>query len=218
MSKMPYRIIKRVSDIFLSLLLLLILSPILLSISLLIYLIDKGDIFVKDPLRLGKGGKEFRMYKFRSMVPNAHQEILSNPKYKELKKKWEANGNKLKIEEDSRITLVGRFLRRTDFDELPQLINVLLGHMSLIGPRPTYKDEVERYLNKHPKDERYFRDIFSVRPGITGVWQVSGRNSIDFKNRLVLDSQYAKNLNMLDDLKIFFKTPYIVFTRKGAYE
>lgn len=218
MSKMPYRIIKRVIDIFFSLLLLLLLLPGLLLISLLIYITDRGDIFVKDPLRLGKGGREFRMYKFRSMIPNAHQEILNNPKYKELKEKWENNGNKLKIEDDSRITFIGKFLRRTDFDELPQLFNVLLGDMSLIGPRPTYKGEVERYFKKYPKDKTYLGDIFTVRPGITGVWQISGRNRITFRNRLVLDAKYAKNLNMIDDLKIFLKTPYVVLTRKGAYE
>jgi len=215
---MLYRKIKRLFDIIASFIILILTSPLLLIISLLILLIDKGEIFVKDPLRMGMNGREFRMYKFRTMIPNAHQEILNNPKYSELKKKWEENGNKLKIEEDTRITCIGKFLRKTDLDEIPQLYNVLKGEMSLIGPRPMYKDEIERYLKKRPKDEEYLNDIFKVRPGLTGIWQVSGRNEIPFSERLRIESEYSKNFNFFDDLKILLETPYIVLTRKGAYE
>jgi undecaprenyl-phosphate galactose phosphotransferase len=218
MSKMPYKIIKRVSDIILSLLLLILFSPFLLLASLLIWFGDRSEICVRDPLRIGLGGKEFRMYKFRTMIPNAHREILENPEYEDLKKKWEVNGNKLKIEEDIRITKIGRLLRRTDLDELPQLVNVLMGHMSIVGPRPMYKDELERHLKTNPEDEKYLNNILSVRPGITGLWQVSGRNEIPFGKRLKMDAEYSQEQNLLLDMKILLKTPYVVLTRKGAYE
>jgi undecaprenyl-phosphate galactose phosphotransferase len=218
MSKMPYKIIRRVSDIMLSLFLLILFSPFLLLVSFLIWLGDRNEICVKDPLRIGLGGKEFRMYKFRTMIPNAHREILENPEYADLKKKWEGNGNKLKIDDDIRITKIGKLLRKTDLDELPQLVNVLMGHMSLVGPRPMYKDELERHLKDQPEDGKYLKNILSVRPGITGLWQVSGRNEIPFGKRLKMDSKYAQEQNFLLDVKILLKTPYVVLTRKGAYE
>jgi lipopolysaccharide/colanic/teichoic acid biosynthesis glycosyltransferase len=218
MSKMPYKIIKRVSDIILSLLLLILFSPFLLLVSFLIWLGDRNEICVKDPLRIGLGAKEFRMYKFRTMIPNAHREILENPEYADLKKKWEGNGNKLKIDEDIRITKIGKLLRKTDLDEFPQLVNVLMGHMSIVGPRPMYKDELERHLKDQPEDGKYLKNILSVRPGITGLWQVSGRNEIPFGKRLKMDSKYAQEQNFLLDVKILLKTPYVVLTRKGAYE
>ncbi len=218
MSKMPYKIIKRVSDIVLSLFLLIFLLPFFLLVSFLIWLGDRDEIFVKDPLRIGLNGKEFRMYKFRTMIPNAHREILENPEYSDLKKKWEGNGNKLKIDEDIRITKIGKFLRRTDLDELPQLLNVLIGQMSLVGPRPMYKEELERHLKTNPMDEKYLKDILSVRPGISGLWQVSGRNEIPFGNRLKMDAKYSKEQNIFLDMKILLKTPYVVLTRKGVYE
>jgi len=215
---MPYKIIKRVSDIILSLFLIILFSPFLLLVSFLIWLGDRNEICVKDPLRIGLGGKEFRMYKFRTMIPNAHREILENPEYANLKKKWERNGNKLKIDEDIRITKIGKLLRKTDLDELSQLVNVLIGHMSIVGPRPMYKDELERHLKDNSQDERYLKDILSVKPGITGLWQVSGRNEIPFGKRLKMDSKYAQEQNFLLDVKILLKTPYVVLTRKGAYE
>ena len=218
MSKMPYKIIKRVSDIILSLLLLILFSPFLLLVSFLIWLGDRNEICVKDPLRIGLGAQEFRMYKFRTMIPNAHREILENPEYADLKKKWEGNGNKLKIDEDIRITKIGKLLRKTDLDEFPQLVNVLMGHMSIVGPRPMYKDELERHLKDQPEDGKYLKNILSVRPGITGLWQVSGRNEIPFGKRLKMDSKYAQEQNFLLDVKILLKTPYVVLTRKGAYE
>lgn len=218
MSKMPYKIIKRVSDIVLSLFLLILFLPFLLLVSFLIWLGDRNEIFVRDPLRIGLNGKEFRMYKFRTMIPNAHKEILENPVYSSLKEKWESNGNKLRIEEDIRITNIGRFLRRTDLDELPQLLNVLIGDMSLVGPRPMYKDELERHLKSNPEDEEYLKYILSVRPGITGLWQVSGRNEIPFTKRLKMDAWYSDKQSLLLDMQILLKTPYVVLTRKGAYE
>ena len=218
MLRILYKVIKRFFDILLSIFLLTLFSPLLIVVSFLIYISDRSDIFVKDPLRLGKDGKEFRMFKFRTMVPNAHNELLENPKYKKLKKKWQENGNKLKVDEDIRITGIGKFLRRTDIDELPQLFNVLIGQMSLIGPRPTYKTEIQEHIKKNPNDKKYLDIISQTRPGITGIWQVSGRNSIPFHKRAIMDAKYVQDLNFLTDLKILLKTPYVVLTREGAYE
>jgi lipopolysaccharide/colanic/teichoic acid biosynthesis glycosyltransferase len=143
---MFYPIIKRLGDIVLSFLLLIISSPLLLLTALMIKLTDGGEVFLRDPLRIGLNGKDFFMYKFRTMIPDAQNEILNNPKYKEKKKEWLKNGNKLKIKDDPRITWIGKILRRTDIDELPQLINVLKGDMSIVGPRPSYHYEMSRFL------------------------------------------------------------------------
>lgn len=218
MLKTLYRVIKRVLDILFSLFLLILIFPFLLLVSFLIWVSDKGEIFVKEPLRKGLNGEEFRMFKFRTMIPDAHSKLLKNPEYAELKKKWEKSGNKLTVEEDSRITKIGRILRKTDIDELPQLLNVLLGQMSLVGPRPTYTFEMDQHLKKYPRDIKYLENIFTVRPGMTGIWQVSGRNSIPFHKRLIMESKYVDNMNLLTDKIILLKTPYIVLTRKGAYE
>lgn len=218
MLKTLYSKSKRIFDILFSILLIVIFSPLLLVIAILIKLTDGGEIFVKDPIRLGKDEKEFQMAKFRTMIPNAHKNILENKEYAELKRKWEENGNKLRIDEDIRITKVGKLLRKTDLDELPQIFNVLKGDMSIVGPRPPYRDELERHFKNHPGDKRYLKKIFSVKPGITGIWQVSGRNKIPFHKRLIMDSRYVDQMNLFTDIIILLKTPYIVLTRKGAYE
>ena len=218
MSKTHYKFIKRFFDIFFSILLLILLSPLLLFTSFLIWVNDGGSIFVKEPLRKGKEGCNFKMYKFRTMIPDAHSQLLNNPKYKELKTKWVKNGNKMNSQEDSRITGIGRILRKCDIDELPQLINVFLGEMSLVGPRPTYDYEIIQHLKKHPKDKSLLKQIYTIRPGITGIWQVSGRNNIVLHDRFKMDAKYVKEMNFLIDLKILLKTPFVVITRKGAYE
>jgi undecaprenyl-phosphate galactose phosphotransferase len=183
---------------------------------MLIFIEDGGEVFVLSPKRLkGRDLEEFKMYKFRSMIPNAHDEILNNPKYADLKKEWLRTDGKLKICEDPRITRIGKVLRKTDLDELPQLLNVLKGEMSLVGPRPMYKEELERLPKKQKRD---LDEIFSVMPGITGVWAVSGRNTISFDDRLRIEAQYAKNLNFWTDFKILLKTPFVVLSRRGAYE
>lgn len=215
---MFYPIIKRLGDIVLSFLLLIISSPLLLLTALMIKLTDGGEVFLRDPLRIGLNGKDFFMYKFRTMIPDAQNEILNNPKYKEKKKEWLKNGNKLKIKDDPRITWIGKILRRTDIDELPQLINVLKGDMSIVGPRPSYHYEMSRFLKKHPEKEILVNSIWSVRPGITGLWQVSGRNKIPFEERIEIDARYAQNYDFILDLGILVQTPFVVLTRKGAYE
>jgi len=209
--------IKRIFDILFSLVVLIVLLPLLLICSLTIFLTDRKEIFVKEPLRLGRKGS-FKMYKFRTMIPNAHSEIEKNPKYKDLKKKWQDKDGKLKLSEDPRVTKIGRILRKTDIDELPQFLNVLKGEMSVVGPRPMYQEEVNRYIKKNPNGKKYIKQILKVSPGITGIWQVSGRNDISFEKRILLDVKYSKENNLVRDLKILLKTPYVVLTRKGAYE
>jgi lipopolysaccharide/colanic/teichoic acid biosynthesis glycosyltransferase len=215
---MFYPTIKRIGDITLSLILIIFFSPLLLIVAILIKISDGGEIFLHDPLRLGLNGKEFFMYKFRTMVPNAHQEIMENPKFKKEKRKWLKNGGKLRIKEDPRITWIGKILRSTDIDELPQLFNVLRGDMSLVGPRPSYHSEMVRFLKKYPEKESLVESMWSVRPGITGLWQISGRNDIPFWKRVELGSKYAQNYDLVLDLGILLQTPWIVVIRKGAYE
>ncbi|MDD4382410.1 MAG: sugar transferase [Candidatus Dojkabacteria bacterium] len=210
--------IKRIFDILISLVLLILSSPFILIISLTIYISDKGEIFVKSPKRIGKGGKEFQMYKFRTMIPDAHNKIHIDPKYKKLFEKWKKQDGKLKISEDPRITGIGKILRKTDLDELPQLLNVIKGEMSLVGPRPMYKEEIDRYLKANPKGRKYLKKIFKIRPGMTGIWQVSGRNSIPFPERIKMDAKYSNKIDLWRDFIIFLKTPVIILTRKGAYE
>jgi len=218
MSKTFYRKSKRILDIIVSLLTIIITSPVLLLSTLLIWFTDRKEVFVKEPLRIGLHGKEFKMLKFRTMIPDAHNKIQNDPEFKDLKDTWIKKDGKLKISEDRRITWIGKILRRTDIDELPQLFNVFMGDMSLVGPRPMYDGEIARYLGKFPEGKKYLRRIQRVRPGLTGIWQVSGRNEIRFKDRVILEAKYASNVNMKEDLKIFLKTPFVVLTRKGVYE
>jgi lipopolysaccharide/colanic/teichoic acid biosynthesis glycosyltransferase len=156
------------------------------------------------------------MYKFRSMIPNAHEKIR-NGELKEYQDQWKKHG-KLPIKEDPRITRVGRIIRRTDIDEIPQLINVLLGNMSIVGPRPLPADQIQRNRQQEPRIEEYMKDVFSVKPGITGVWQVSGRNSIPTHDQYRMNAQYAKRRSILYDLYIILRTPFAVLTRRGVYE
>lgn len=202
-----YLCLKRLIDIIAGIIGLLILLPIALVIKIIS--MCNGDfhriIFVQK--RIGKNGKEFDFYKFRSMVPNA-DEILFKlmEENEEIRKEYQENK---KLKEDPRITKVGKFIRRFSIDELPQLINVLKGDMTLIGNRP--------YLPREKADMgKYFNDIVKTKPGITGYWQVSGRSDVSFKARLKMEQFYSNNFGFKMDMKIFFKTFGAVFGHKGA--
>lgn len=202
-----YLCLKRLIDIIAGIIGLLILLPIALVIK--IVSMCNGDfhriIFVQK--RIGKNGKEFDFYKFRSMVPNA-DEILFKlmEENEEIRKEYQENK---KLKDDPRITKVGKFIRRFSIDELPQLINVLKGDMTLIGNRP--------YLPREKADMgKYFNDIVKTKPGITGYWQVSGRSDVTFKKRLKLEQYYSNNAGFKMDLSIFFKTFKVVLFGKGA--
>ena len=181
---------------------IIILSPALLAVITAIKLESKGKpIFVQD--RVGHNGKIFRMYKFRSMVMDA--EI----KKSDLVHKNEMSGPMFKIKDDPRVTKVGRFIRRTSIDELPQLINVLKGEMSLVGPRPSLPNEVEEF-------EPWMMERLEVKPGITCYWQVSGRNNIKFEDWMRLDIKYVREKNLLVDIKMIFKTGLLLFGDEHA--
>lgn len=200
--------IKRTFDIIFSIIALIIGSPIFLLVGLFIFCTSPGKIFYSHP-RIGRGGKVFRCYKFRSMYPDADKrlkEILnSNPA---LKKEWEQN---FKLKNDPRITPIGYFIRKTSLDELPQFWNVLKGDLSVVGPRPVVQEEVDKCMGaKAPK-------ILSIRPGLTGPWQVSGRSNTCYNKRIELDEYYVDNHSLFLDLKLISKTiPAMIFT-KGAY-
>ncbi|WP_435431498.1 sugar transferase [Sporolactobacillus laevolacticus] len=202
-----YLIAKRSIDIFGTIMGLIVSSPLFLAITLLYLFGDqKGPIFFKQK-RIGKNGKLFYIYKFRSMVINADLKLKSNH---DLYNKYIENNYKLEPDEDPRITKIGRFLRKTSFDELPQLLNVLKGEMSLVGPRPIVKEELEEYSNK--------KNMFlSVKPGMTGYWQATGRSTIGYPERVDIELYYVNHQSLVFDIKILLLTIRSVIIRKGAY-
>jgi len=200
------RFIKRMFDIVVSGLLLLILSPVILVIAAMTKL--EGDPVFFGHLRLGKNGKPFSCWKFRSMMPGSEailqRYLAENP---EAKAEWEATQ---KLKNDPRVTRLGNFLRRTSLDELPQLVNVLRGDMSLVGPRPIVIAEV-------PKYDHDIAHYYRVSPGITGLWQVSGRNDVTYEQRVQMDSWYVRNWSLWHDIAILCKTIPALMNRQGAY-
>lgn len=213
---MAYDFVKRMMDIILVIILGIVFFPIAVIVAMAIKLESpKGTILLGDtPPRVGKNGRLFRTLKFRSMIPNAHILIRTDPKYKEAYEQYK--GNSYKLTRDPRVTRVGRFIRKYSLDEVPQFINVLRGDMSLIGPRPYFADELEEQQIKFPQTKELVKEALSVRPGITGLWQVSGRSQINFDKRIQMDAEYAKSKNLWYDLKILFKTPYVMLSGQGA--
>lgn len=197
-----YEFAKRILDFIASLCALLILSPVLLIVSILIATTSKGPVIFKQD-RVGKNGVIFKMYKFRSMVANA-EELKA-----QLEKDNEMNGPMFKIKNDPRITKVGRFIRKTSIDEIPQLINVLKGEMSLVGPRPSLPSEVKEF-------EPWMLERLTILPGLTCYWQVMGRNNIEFNEWMKLDIKYVRERNFWLDLKLIFKTFFVLFGDKSA--
>ncbi|MDD4169651.1 MAG: sugar transferase [Desulfotomaculaceae bacterium] len=201
--------IKHFFDLTFGLILFTICLPFLLMFAVWLKLDSKGPIlFIQK--RLGKNGKVFHCYKFRTMVQDAEKALkrsLENDP--DLKKEWEYN---FKLKNDQRITRFGSFLRKTSLDELPQMINVIRGEMSLVGPRPR-----PLYELVGREDDKIFKLGLSVRPGITGLWQVSGRNELDFHHRIWLDAVYVQKRSLLLDIYLLFRTISIVLRQKGAY-
>lgn len=173
-------------------------------------------MLAETPKRVGQGGKLFRMYKFRSMIVGAHDLLHRDPKYKDLLKKYQQNSYKLSIDDDPRITRVGKFIRKTSIDELPQLFNILEGQMSLVGPRAYYPYELEDQQKKFPQTEKYVKIILQAKPGLTGVWQISGRSAINFDKRVEIDAEYVQKKSIFYDIWIIMKTFPAVFLGKGA--
>lgn len=198
--------LKRIIDIIGALVGLILFSPFIIIVSFIIFITDGRPIFFSQG-RLGLGGKTFHIFKFRSMRRDAEEILRSNPF---IYKKYVSNNYKLPEGEDPRITKIGLFLRKTSLDELPQFWNVLIGDMSLVGPRPIIQAELNEYGSK--------RFLFlSMKPGITGVWQVSGRSDIKYPERVTLELSYLDKQGITFDIGILFRTVYSVFKRKGAF-
>lgn len=199
-----YRFIKRLFDIVASSCAVIILSPIFLIIAIAIKINDPAGPVFYSQIRVGKNGKKFRMFKFRSMVTNA-DELLEK-----LRDQNEVKGAMFKMKEDPRITKVGKFIRKYSLDELPQLLNVVGGSMSIVGPRPPLPAEVAEYTD-------YDKQRLLVRPGATGMWQVGGRNDLSFDQMVELDLTYINERSVWLDLKIMFETVKVMIKPNAAY-
>lgn len=202
-----YKFLKRIVDIIGALFGVIMLVPMTIGIYIANLIVgDKGPIFYSQN-RIGKDGKNFKMYKFRSMVMGADEKLEKYLQENEdARREYKINK---KLKDDPRVTEIGKFIRKTSIDEFPQFINVLKGEMSLVGPRP--------YLPREINDMGYaYQYITAVKPGVTGLWQVSGRNDVTFKERLDLDMEYFENKNLLFEIKILFWTVSSVVHKKGA--
>ena len=215
---MFYDFLKRIFDIAGSLIALIVLSPLMIMVIIGIKLMSEGPLFY-TPARVGKGGRLFKMLKFRSMkmykikgrMVHAEKYLLKNPKLLALYKK-----GSFKLADDPRITPFGKIIRKFSLDELPQLVNVLKGDMSLVGPRAYQKDELDHQQKVYPHTKNYVKIILRARPGASGPWQVSGRSQINFDRRVEMDAKYIKRRSIIYDLWIIIKTPFAMLSGEGA--
>lgn len=203
-AKVVYHFIKRAIDICGSSLGLIVLSPLFLIVGYMIKKEESGGPIFFSQDRVGKNGEVFKMYKFRSMCIDAEERLSVLLEHNEI------GGAMFKMKDDPRVTKIGKFIRKTSIDELPQLFNVLKGNMSLVGPRPPLPREVEQYTN-------YDIQRLIVKPGCTGVWQISGRNNVDFDKMVEMDIQYIENMSIVKDIMIILKTAIIMIRPNGAY-
>lgn len=202
LSRNTYEFLKRLMDIICSMSALIVLAPILIVVAILIKIESKGPVIFSQE-RVGINNKKFKMYKFRSMVVNA--EDMKG----KLEKQNERKGPMFKIKNDPRVTTIGRFVRKTSIDELPQLINILKGEMSIVGPRPSLPKEVIQF-------EPWMLERLKVKPGLTCYWQVQGRDHIEFEDWMRLDVKYVKDRNFLLDIKLIFKTFFVFLGDQNA--
>lgn len=199
-----YESSKRMLDFLISLIALIILSPLLIIVTCIIKIAEPKHPVFFSQIRLGKNKKPFKIYKFRTMNVDAESQIKS------LMEKNEIKGAMFKMKEDPRVTKIGAFLRKTSIDEFPQLFNVLKGDMAIVGPRPPLPREVAEYTS-------YELKRLAVTPGCTGVWQVSGRNELDFNEMVELDLHYIEDRSILMDIKIMIKTVFVIVGEKNGY-
>lgn len=211
---MGFEPLKRLIDILGSLFLLFLFFPILLATAIAIKVGSTGPIFADTPKRVGKNGKLFHPYKFRSMIVNAHKLLKNDHRFKKLY--FEYKKSSYKLQRDPRITKIGKFIRKHSIDEMPQLVNVLRGEMSIVGPRPYYPDELHDQTEKYPQTKPLVKDVLSVKPGITGFWQVSGRSEVNFDKRIEMDAYYARKCSIFLDILIIIKTPFVMIAGTGA--
>jgi len=207
MRPQPGKAISRILDVVLAAATIVFVAPALITIALLVWLDDRGPVLFGHQ-RIGLGGKTFRCLKFRSMSADAEAMLPALlAKDPQARREWELEH---KLKNDPRVTPIGQFLRKSSLDELPQLFNIVRGDMSLVGPRPIVQAEVSRY-------GRHFRHYCAVRPGLTGLWQISGRNDLSYRQRVVMDVAYVRSKCVTLDLEILLKTLPAVFLRRGSY-
>jgi lipopolysaccharide/colanic/teichoic acid biosynthesis glycosyltransferase len=211
---MYFEYTKRFIDLVGGILLLILFSPIFLITAIAIKITSPGPIFADTPKRVGKDGKLFHLFKFRSMIVNAHRLLKRDPKFKKLYQDYKRSSYKL--HEDPRVTKVGKFIRKYSIDEVPQFINVIRGEMSIVGPRAYYPDELVEQQDRYPHTKKLVKEVLSVKPGITGYWQVSGRSEINFDKRIEMDAYYARKKSLVFDILIMLKTPWAMISGKGA--
>ena len=204
--RIVYPFFKRLFDILVGILGVLLLLPVSIIVKIINILNKDFSPVFYSHTRIGKNGKEFKLYKFRSMVPNADEVLMEMLKDEKIAEEYHKNK---KLKDDPRITKVGKFLRKSSLDEIPQFINILKGEMSLVGNRP--------YLPREKEDMgKFYDDIVKTKPGLTGYWQVSGRSDVSFKKRLELEQYYSNNFSCKLDIKIIFKTIKTVISMTGA--
>lgn len=211
---MYQKLFKRALDLAMSIFLMILFFPVCIIVMIAIRLDSRGPLLADVPMRVGQYGKQFRMYKFRSMIMNAHNLLREDPQFAQLYAEYKKNS--FKLNHDPRVTRVGRIIRKYSLDELPQLINVLRGEMSMIGPRAYLQDELDHQSTIYPDTKEKIDLVLNVKPGITGLWQVSGRSDVNFDRRIVIDEQYATKVTFLQDLHIIAKTPFAMLTGRGA--
>ena len=201
---------KRLVDLVVSSTLALLFLPLWVLIPVLIKMDSRGRAIFSQP-RVGKDGKLFEILKFRSMVIDADELLWKNPKYSSLKEEFSRRD--WKLPNDPRITMVGRILRRLSFDEFPQVFNVLRGEMSIVGPRAYRPQELVDQQKKYPGTKKLIKKALTIKPGITGLWQVSGRNDVPFDKRVMIDAEYANRKSLWEDVKILIRTPIAMISK-----
>ena len=201
---------KRLVDLVVSSTLALLFLPLWVLIPVLIKMDSRGRAIFSQP-RVGKDGKLFEILKFRSMVIDADELLWKNPKYSSLKEEFSRRD--WKLPNDPRITMVGRILRRLSFDEFPQVFNVLRGEMSIVGPRAYRPQELVDQQKKYPGTKKLIKKALTIKPGITGLWQVSGRNDVPFDKRVMIDAEYAGRKSLGEDVKILLRTPMAMISK-----
>jgi lipopolysaccharide/colanic/teichoic acid biosynthesis glycosyltransferase len=205
-------------DIVLSVFLIILFSPIMILTAIIIMITSPGPALVEKTnshmKRIGKDGKIFRLYKFRSMPVNADYLLTRDPRFKKLYSEYKRSS--FKLHADPRVTKFGKFIRKYSIDEMPQLFNVLKGQMSIVGPRPYHADEIDEQQRRYPGNEEFVKETQTVKPGITGHWQVTGRSNINFDKRIKMDAGYAMKKSLLMDFYIILKTPIAMISGVGA--
>ena len=215
---MFYTVTKRIMDIILSTILIIVFFPVMILTAIIISITSPGPVLVEKTnshmKRIGKNGKIFRLYKFRSMAVNSDYLLTQDPRFKKLYSEYKRSS--FKLHEDPRVTKFGKFIRKYSIDETPQLLNVLKGEMSLVGPRPYHVDEIEEQQKRYPGTHKYVVETQTVKPGITGQWQVTGRSNINFDKRIEMDALYARKKSLWTDIAIILKTPIAMISGAGA--